>query len=133
MPANLQQPAPFRQVAGQPRHLAADHDSDLPEADLGHQGHEARPGPGLTGGNAEIVVNHRGADGSPAELARPPGQAVLQRGRFAVAFNLSGGRLADVDNRLATDMAAAHPAGGAGAAQFRCHRRDPVADADAPE
>jgi hypothetical protein len=56
--AQVQQLIPVGVVAGQPRHLDAQHDPDLAQADIGDQLLETGPSRGLRPGAAQIGIDH---------------------------------------------------------------------------
>ena len=66
--AQIQQLIPVGVVAGQPRHLDAEHDPDLAQADIGDQVLEPVPRRRLRTGAAQVGVDHHAPDGraSPA-------------------------------------------------------------------
>jgi hypothetical protein len=95
---------PVRTRPGQPAHLAAEHDADVPERHLGEQALE--PGSVLNGRTADplIVVDDQHPVVGPTESDSPLSQLVLEVGRLAVAGDLLGRRLADVDDGQSVAM-----------------------------
>ena len=103
--ADLQQAVPVRRVAGQPRHLQAEHDPDLPQADVGHQPLEAGAAGGLGARLAQVVVDDHDLVGVPAQGDRLVLEAVLPPRALGVLLDLEEGRLADVEISLSRQMA----------------------------
>ena len=98
-PGQVQQPIPVGVVASQPRHLQRQHDSHLPEPDLGGQLGEPGPARGAGTADAEVVIDHPHRAARPAQRLGPCGQIVLAGGRFLVAVDLGEAGLADIDDR----------------------------------
>src|SRR5713101_1481254 len=88
----------------QPRHLDAQRDPDPAHRHLSDEFREARPGAGDRRANTQIVIDHADTRAGPAQRCGPPGQRVLQPGRFLMLDELPLGRLADVDDRRKTPM-----------------------------
>ena len=70
-PAEIEKPIPVRAVAGETADLQANHDSDVPEGDLGGEAGEAASLDGPRAGEPEVLVDdgHRIA-GQPSATAR---------------------------------------------------------------
>ena len=97
--AQLQQLMPLPPGPGQPRHLDAQHDADVIEADLRHQPLEPGPDPGTGRRVAQVLIDHQDPGRLPAQLSRAPGQPVLQPRRLAVLDDLRHRGLAHVNHR----------------------------------
>ena len=91
--ADLEQLVPIAAGAGEPRHLDAEDQPDMAEANLGHQTLEAGPVGGGRPRAAEIVVDHQHLPARPAELAGAFDKRVLQPDRLAVLLDLTWRRL----------------------------------------
>ncbi len=102
--AHFEQAVPVSIRAGQARHLDAENEAHVPEADLRDQPVEAGPASRAGAGLPQVVVNDQHALGRPAERLSPRHQAVLQPGRFLVGEHLLRRGLADVDDGEALTM-----------------------------
>jgi hypothetical protein len=96
---------PIPTGARQSRHLDAEHETDLAEADLGNQPLKAQASLDAGAGAPEIVVDDHDLLPQPAELRRPIRERVLQLGRLLMAFNLLNRGLTDIDDRQTVLMA----------------------------
>jgi hypothetical protein len=96
----VQQLIPVGVVAGQPRHLDAQHDPDLPQADIGDQLLEPGPTGGLRPRAAQIGVDHHDLMGRPTQHHRPLTQLVLAGKGFGVMNHLRRRRLAHIHIRI---------------------------------
>jgi hypothetical protein len=96
---------PIPTGARQSRHLDAEHETDLAEADLGNQPLKAQASLDAGAGAPEIVVIDDDLLPQPAELRRPIRERVLQLGRLLMAFNLLNRGLTDIDDRQTVLMA----------------------------
>src|SRR5207245_2403249 len=76
-------------------------DPDLAQTDLGGQLAKTHPPLGRGAGASEVLVDDGDCGLWPAELDRALAERVLAGAGLVVAFNLSEGRLAHVDDRPA--------------------------------
>src|ERR1700727_725127 len=90
---------PIAAGARQSRHLDAEHETDIAEADFGNEPLKAQAALDAGPGAPEIVVCDDDFFPPPAVLRGPIGERVLQPGRFLVALNLLNRGLADVHDR----------------------------------
>ena len=86
--AQIQQLVPVGVVAGQPRHLDAQHDPDLAQPDVGDQLLEPEPPIGLRPGAAQVGVDHHHLVRGPAQRDRAFTQFVLAGKGFGVLHHL---------------------------------------------
>ena len=84
----IQQLIPVGVVAGQPRHLDAQHDPDLAQTDVGDQLLEPQPPVGLRTGAAQVGVDHHHLMSGPAQRDRAFAQFVLAGKGFGVLNHL---------------------------------------------
>ena len=98
--AQIQQLIPVGVVAGQPRHLDAQHDPDLAQPDVGDQLLEPDPPLGLRPGAAQVSVDHHHLVGRPAQRNRTFPQFVLAGKGFGVLDHLRRGGLAHIHVRV---------------------------------
>ncbi len=102
--ADLQELMPVLVGTCQAAHLQAEDNADVVQADLGEQVLEAKspldrlPAPPL------VLVHNFHTVLGPAQRGRAMHQAVLPVCRLAVLKHLLGGRLSDVDDRLALQV-----------------------------
>src|SRR5208283_4395883 len=102
---DLQKLMPVPAGARQPRHLHAEHEANLAEADLGDQPLKAEASFDARAGASEIVVDDDDLLAQPAKLRRPVRERILQLGRLLMALNLLRRGLADIDDRQTILMA----------------------------
>ena len=97
--ADFQKLMPIAAGARQSRHLDAEHETDIAQADFGDEPLKAQAALDAGPGAPEIVVDDDDLFPPPAVLRGPIGERVLQPGRFLVALNLLNRGLADVHDR----------------------------------
>ena len=102
---DLHQPVPVGRRPRQPRRLQGQDDADLAGADLGQELLEPLRGAGRAARAALVLVDRLDGSGRPAQGLGALGQGVLAGGALAVAADLVGAGLADVDDRLAAQVA----------------------------
>src|SRR3954466_13167978 len=96
---------PVGGVARQSRYFQAHHDPGAAHADLGDQALEAFAIDGRRAGLTEVGVDHDDPLERPAERDRALPQVVLPLGALLILEHLAQGRLADVQVRIALEMA----------------------------
>jgi len=79
------------------------------EGDLGGQVSEAEALGGATGGASEILVDHLDQGRRPAERLGAGDELILAGRGLRIALDLSGARLADVDDGRALALGGADP------------------------
>jgi hypothetical protein len=114
--ADLQELMPILARAGQARHLHAEHEPDMVQADLRDEALKAQP-PLDTGARlAQIVVDHQDPVRGPAQRLGARDETILQPGRLLMIEHLLHGGLADVDDGQPIPMQGAYfpgrPVGG---------------------
>jgi hypothetical protein len=96
---------PIGIVARQPGDFQPEHKPDTAEGNISSKLGKAGTGYGAATGKSEIGVNDQNPVFGPAKLARPLRQRILPLSRLSVVLNLSGGRLPQIDNGQARQMA----------------------------
>ena len=114
-------PVPAR--AGQPRHLQAQHQPDVPHRDLRDQPREPGPPGRVRRRSPQVLIDHHHPGLRPAQRRRPPGQPVLQPRRLAVVGDLLARGLTDIDHRQPVTMPAPDLAVAMLTRQHRAHPR----------
>jgi hypothetical protein len=109
--AQIEQMVPVLARSGEPAHFPAEHDSDVPERDLGEQSLEAESALDRLTAHPLVVVDYYDTGLGPPVLDSPAAELVLEVGRLAVADNLLGRRLADVDDGETVEMTGANLVG----------------------
>src|SRR5262249_34665843 len=92
-------------IAGEPRHLQADHEANVTEHDFGRETGKtgARD---ITGtGEAEVLVDDNDSILRPAELTGLGCERILPLGRLAIVLDLGGTGLAQIDDCLPREVA----------------------------
>ena len=89
--AQIQQLVPVGVVAGQPRHLDAEHDPDPPKTNVGHQLLKPAPPLGLRPRPAQVSVDHHHLVGGPTQRNRTLPQFILAGKGFGVLDHLRWG------------------------------------------
>lgn len=102
--AQLEELVPLPSAADQARHLQAQYESYMVQADLGDQPLEAGPVHHAGGGAAQILVDHQDPGRGPAQTGGPLDEPVLQAGRLCVINDLLGRRLSDIHDRETVPM-----------------------------
>ena len=116
-------PVPAR--VGQPRHLQAQHQPDVPHRDLRDQPREPGPLSRTCRRPPQVLIDHHHPGRRPAQGDRPVHQPVLQPGRLAVIGDLLARGLPDVDGRQAVTMPALDLAIAVLMRKHRAHPRPP--------
>jgi len=98
-PAQVEQTIPIGVVAGQAGHLQPKDDADATQSDLGGELGETGAVSDAASGQAEVLVDDKHLVLGPAQLQGSGDELVLARGGFAVALQLGGAGLADIDHR----------------------------------
>jgi hypothetical protein len=96
--ADLEQLMPIPTRSRQTRHLNAEDEADMAEADLGDQPLETDPTLNGLSSPPEVVINHDDAFARPSEVHGALDQSVLEAGGFLVTLDLLRRGLPDVDN-----------------------------------
>src|SRR5450830_591730 len=100
--AHLDQLLPVAAVACEARHFPRRHRADLAETDFGHHAFKTNPRDTASRRAAHIIVD--GLDLGPAEGHQPIPHRILQRAALAIVQHLMGGRLTNIEHRLAFEM-----------------------------
>jgi hypothetical protein len=98
-------PVPARPC--QARHLDAENEADVAEADLSDQPLEPEPTLDGFSGASKVVIDDDHALARPSEVHGALDQGVLEAGGFLVALDLLRGGLPDVDDGQAVAVSAA--------------------------
>src|SRR6516225_10684923 len=96
---------PIGVVASDPRHLEAEHKTDACERHFGGEAGKAGSCDRTGAGKAEILVDDNDPILRPAELPCLAGERILPLRRLAIALDLGGTGLPQIDDRLAREMA----------------------------
>ena len=88
-PGKIDEAVPIGIVAGKPRHLETEHETDAGERNLGGEPREAGARDRAGAGEAEVLVDDDDAILGPAELARLGGKRILPFGRLAIVLDLA--------------------------------------------
>ena len=96
--ADLEQLVPVPARPRQARHLDAEDEADVAEADLGDQPLEPEPTLDGLSGAPEVVIDHDDALARPSEVHGALDQSVLEAGGFLVTLDLLRRGLPDVDD-----------------------------------
>ena len=117
MPTNIEQRMPVGAVAGEPRDLDRQDDTNFPERHPGDQVLERLPMINSRAAHAEIAVDHVDISLMPAELAGSVLQRVLQAEALLDCQHLMRGGLSNVNHRPPPEMVRFD--------EFRAHRSSP--------
>jgi P-loop containing NTP hydrolase pore-1 len=101
----LDETMPISIVARQPGDLQPKHESDASQCDISGELSKAGACHDAGAGKAEIRVDDRDSCLRPAKLTRALRQGVLPLCRFTIVLDLSGARLAQIDDSQARQMA----------------------------
>jgi hypothetical protein len=105
--ADLEELMPVPAGPCQARHLDAEDEADVAEADLGDQPLEPEPTLDGLAGAPEVVIDHDHALARPSKVHGPLDQGVLEAGGLLVALDLLGRGLPNVDDGQTLAVSAA--------------------------
>ena len=103
--AEFDEAMPIGVVAREARDLEPEHEADMGERDFGGEAGEARSRDKAGAGEPEVLIDDDDAIGGPAEFTGFAGKRILSIGQLAIVLDLGGAGLAQVDDRLAGEMA----------------------------
>src|SRR5215470_12566825 len=101
----IDEPMPISVIASEPRYLETEHETDARKRYFGGETRKARSRNRARTGKPEILVNDNDSILRPAELTGLGGERILPLGRLTIVLDLGGARLAQIDNRLAGEVA----------------------------
>jgi hypothetical protein len=119
----LDQLVPVPPGPGQPRHVQAQHQANMPHRDFGNQPGEPGPRRRVRRRPPQILVDHQHPRRRPPQRRRPLDEAVLQPRRLAMVNNLLTGRLAHINHRQTITVPALDLLPATLSQQHHAHRR----------
>src|SRR5262245_40743130 len=101
----IDETVPIGVIAGEPRDLETEHETDACESHFGGEAGKAGPCDRAGTGKPEILVNDNDSILRPAKFTSLDRKRILPLGRLAIVLDLGGTGLAQIDDRLAREMA----------------------------